>query len=76
MTPKEALSIPGIVNDVFTRTGVFGADGNWADPMPPQAVILAVSEIEQSLGSVGISVPEALNQYFKLAGFIAPMIHG
>lgn len=76
MTPKEAFSISGMVSDVFTRTGVFSADGNWADPMPPQAVVRAIAEIEQSLGSVGISVPEAITQYFKLAGFIAPMIHG
>lgn len=76
MTPKQVCAFTGTVGTILERTGVLGADGNWADPMPPQAVILAASEIEQALGQIGVTVPAALDQYFKLAGFIAPMIHG
>lgn len=74
MTPKEAFAYPALVGEILQRTGVIGADGNWTDPLPPQAVILAVSEIEGSLGTIGVTVPEAITQYFRLAGFIAPLI--
>ena len=74
MTPKEAFAFAGTVGAVLERTGVLGADGNWAVPMPPSAVIRAVAEIEQALGAIGVAVPTAIDQYFKIADAIAPMI--
>lgn len=75
MTPKQAFAFAGTIGTILERTGVLGADGNWADPLPPAAVIRAVAEIEESLGSVGVSVPDAIRQYFRIAEAIAPMIH-
>lgn len=74
MTPKEACAFVGTVGEVLQRTGVLDASGNWADPMPPSAVIRAVAEIEQSLTAIGVTVPTAIDQYFKIADAIAPMI--
>ena len=74
MTPKDVFDVSADVRDIFVRTGVFGADGNWADPMPPRAVIQAVAEIEQALVQRGAGIPEALTQYFKIAELIAPMV--
>lgn len=74
MTVRDAFRLAGTVGDVLERTGVLGADGNWTPDLKPEAVIRAVAEIEAALSASGVTIPQAIDQYFRIAEAIAPMV--
>ncbi len=74
MTPKDVFDISADVRDVFVRTGIFAADGNWADPMPPEAIARAVAEVEHVCVTRGMTVPPNVDKLIQAAPFLLPLV--
>lgn len=70
MTPKSYFDIAAGVRDIFVRTGLFDADGNWAADMPVTAIARAAEEVEQLLVQFGLKVPQGVDR----AMFYVPIV--
>lgn len=70
MTPKSYFDIAAAVRDIFVRTGIFDAEGNWAADMPVTAIARAAEEIEQLLVQYGLKVPQGVDRVL----FYAPLL--
>lgn len=73
MTAKDVFDVIADVRDVFVRTGVFDAQGNFTD-LHGSEIARAAAEVETTLKARGLDVPPNVDKIIQAAPFILALV--